>query len=143
MNTQDGSPPATILVVEDDARVNAWLATLLARSGYRAVTARNSNHAIAQAAAVRGPIHLLIADVTMPGGNGAQLAEKLAAGGLRAPVLFISGHLRSSLIRKGQLGDSSHFLPKPFTPADLLAKVRQLLENSLTITRPQAPACVS
>ena len=117
MNTHDNSQSATILLVEDDALVNAWLATILERSGYRTVTARNANHAISQAAAVRGPIHLLITDVTMPAGTGTELAAKLSAGGFRAPGTVHLGpsagiaHSCGSPWRRLSLSAEAHHLP--------------------------------
>lgn len=122
------SEAATILLVDDEAAMRALFTTVLRRAGYHVVTAESPNDAIVQAAAVRGPIHLVITDVMLPGGTGAQMAATLSAGGLDAPVLFISGYDAPLLLRQGHLQTTSHFLQKPFTGAELLTKARQLIE---------------
>ena len=138
-----GSEAATILLVEDEAAMRALLTVVLHRAGYHVVTAENTDGAIVQAAAVRGPIHLIITDVMLPAGTGAQTAAQLSAGGLDAPVLFISGYAAPMLIRQGHLQEASHFLQKPFTGAELLIKVRQLIELAATPIDRESAACAS
>jgi len=116
---------------------------VLHRAGYQLVTAENSNDALVQVAAVRGPIHLVITDVMLPAGTGAQMAAQLLAGGLDAPVLFISGYAAPMLILQGHLHDASHFLQKPFTGAELLIKVRQLIELAAAPIDREPAACAS
>jgi two-component system, cell cycle sensor histidine kinase and response regulator CckA len=137
------SEAVTILLVEDEAAVRALLTTVLSRAGYHVVAADNTNEAIVQAAAVGGPIHLVITDVMLPAGTGAQLAARLSAGGLGAPVLFISGYAAPLLIRQGHLQDTSHFLQKPFTGKELLTIVRQLTEFTPTSIGPESTTCAS
>jgi DNA-binding NtrC family response regulator len=133
----------TILLVEDEAAVRALLSTVLTRSGYCVVTAESSNHAIVQAASIRGPIRLVITDVMLPTGTGAHLAAKLSAGGLSAPVLFISGYAAPMLIRQGHLQETSHFLQKPFMREQLLATVRELIAFARAPIERESAACTS
>jgi DNA-binding response OmpR family regulator len=133
----------TILLVEDETAVRALVSTVLRRSGYNVVTAESSNHAIVQAASIRGPIHLVITDVMLPTGTGAQLAAKLSAGGLSAPVLFISGYAAPMLVRQGRLQNTSHFLQKPFTGTELLTVVRRLIDFAPALTGRQPAVCTS
>jgi DNA-binding NtrC family response regulator len=133
----------TILLVEDEAAVRALLSAVLRRSGYCVVTAESSNDAIAQAASIRGPVHLVITDVMLQTGTGAQLAAALSAGGLSAPVLFISGYAAPMLLRQGHLQDTSHFLQKPFTGEQLLTSVRRLIALARDPIEREGAACTS
>lgn len=65
----------------------------------------------------------------MPGMTGRELAERLAASGLRAPVLFMSGYTDDAVMRSGLLAGAIHYLQKPFTPEALLRKVRAVLDQ--------------
>jgi two-component system cell cycle sensor histidine kinase/response regulator CckA len=71
-------------------------------------------------------LHLVITDVVMPGLSGRELAAKLTArfSGLR--VLYTSGHTNATTVATG-IDPAAPFLPKPFLPADLVAKVRDVL----------------
>ena len=75
----------------------------------------------------RNVIHLLITDVVMPGGNGRELAGQLVRGRPDLKVLYISGYSENA----PAAGTESEkiFLQKPFTPAVLIEKVREVLEN--------------
>ena len=133
----------TILLVEDEAALRGLLTTVLRRAGYQVIAAEHTNDALVQAAAVRWPIHLIITDVMLPAGTGAQLAARLSAEGLDAPVLFISGYAAPTLIRQGHLQDTSHFLQKPFTGAELLVRARQLIELAPAQSNRECAVCAS
>jgi DNA-binding response OmpR family regulator len=76
-----------------------------------------------------GPIDLLISDVVMPGLSGPDLAGRLAdrRPGLR--VLFLSGYTEDEVLRRGVRAGAAAFLHKPFLPAALAAKVREVLDR--------------
>jgi sigma-B regulation protein RsbU (phosphoserine phosphatase) len=133
----------TILLVDDEAAVRSLFSTVLRRAGYHVVAAGNTTDAVAQAAAVRGSVHLVITDVMLPVGTGAQLAATLSAGGLGAPVLFISGYDAPTLVRQGHLQGTSHFLQKPFTSQALLAAVRHLTTLAPTPIDTEPNTCAS
>lgn len=76
----------------------------------------------------RGPVHLLLTDVVMPGMSGSQLAETLAQAGSTMKVLFMSGHTDDTVVRHGVLGAKAAFINKPFGKAALLQKIREVLE---------------
>jgi CheY-like chemotaxis protein len=96
--------------------------------GYTVLEARTPADAVAVAKSHMGVIHLLISDVIMPGESGLQLARRLleTRPGLR--VLFISGYSDEAIVRHGVLDPGTAFLQKPFTPAALGRKVRELLD---------------
>jgi PAS domain S-box-containing protein len=121
---------ARILVVEDDAAVRTVVRAMLTTAGYAVTTAENAEGA--QRAARANRFELVISDVVLNDSSGpivvAQLREQLP--GIK--VLFVSGHAEGLIAQRGMLRPGTHFLPKPFTQQDLLAKVEQILTASST-----------
>jgi CheY-like chemotaxis protein len=127
-----GPPPAagseTIVLVEDQDDVRAFVSRLLRRAGYQVIEAANGFEAIERSAGVR--IHLVLADVMMPQMTGFELAHRLRESNPRLPMLFMSGYAQegaaaSEALRK--LGAA--YLQKPFSPEILCAKIRALLDE--------------
>jgi PAS domain S-box-containing protein len=120
----------TILVVEDDEAVRSIARRMLARAGYRVLTAANGGEGLLACEAHPGEIHLLLTDVVMPQMGGRVFAERLARIRPGLKVLFMSGYTDDAIVRHGVLEPGTHFLGKPFTQADLLAKVRDVLDGA-------------
>ncbi len=118
----------TALLVEDDEDVRAIARRGLEKAGCRVCTAAGVEEALAVAAT--GPIHLLVTDVVMPGGSGQVLAERLLTTSPTLKVLFISGYFDDALA--GPEVPGAFFLQKPFSPDDLVRKVREVLDRSVT-----------
>jgi two-component system, cell cycle sensor histidine kinase and response regulator CckA len=120
----------TILIAEDEDAVRQLAQRFLAAAGYQVLTAANGDSALRIAEQHGGPIDLLLADVVMPLMSGPELAQRLdeARPGLR--VLFISGYTGTAISKHGVLGPETRLLEKPFTGADLLKRVRQILDES-------------
>ncbi|MCO0615168.1 ATP-binding protein [Lutimaribacter sp. EGI FJ00015] len=118
-----------ILVVEDDDMVREHVATQLGSFGY---AVRQAASAVEALEVLDGDqtIDLLFTDVVMPGGmNGKQLAD---AALLRAPdlkVLFTSGYTEDAIVHQGRLDPGVTLLGKPYRRAELLAKVRSVLDD--------------
>ncbi len=119
---------ATILVVEDEANVLEVITQVLRRAGYRVHGAAGAAAARELIAGLDEAVHLLLADVVLPDGNGPELAAELTETYPRLQVLFTSGYSQSATERYGIQRDSRNFLPKPFTVNQLTAKVEQTLE---------------
>jgi len=117
----------TVLVVEDEAPVRRLVASVLTRHGYRVLEASGPEAGRDIEATYDGPIDLLITDMIMPGGTGADLAARFAARRPTARVLVMSGYTQDTLVHGGALGDGVAFLEKPFSPDALLSCVRDLL----------------
>ena len=92
--------------------------------------AENAALALAAARAHPGPIQLLLADVVMPGGSGRDLARQLAESRPDMEVLYVSGYTDDAIVHHGMLEPGLNFLPKPFTPAALARKVRDVLDGT-------------
>jgi signal transduction histidine kinase/CheY-like chemotaxis protein len=122
----------TVLVVEDQTAVRSYIERVLTRAGYRVSVAPDGREA-ARWIDSGGAVDLLLTDVKMPGMNGRTLYEHARAQRSHLAVLFISGYARDVLDIEPTLSDLTSFLPKPFTPADLLSKVRQMLDEARTL----------
>ena len=118
-----------ILVVEDEDMVRALARRVLEASGYVVHEARNGREGLALCEAHEGPIDLLVSDVVMPELGGRELAE--AAVKLRPglKVMFMSGHTQDVVLKEG-VQKGTAFLQKPFTPAGLAQKVREVLDSN-------------
>jgi two-component system cell cycle sensor histidine kinase/response regulator CckA len=130
------APPAesfrrneTILLVEDDPQVRGVTTRALAGSGYRVITAASGEEALA---IVRQPgerLDMVVTDVVMPGMTGREVVDELRRRFPALPALFVSGYTQDFIAQRGVLDSGVEFLPKPFTPATLAARVRAMLDS--------------
>ncbi len=126
-----GAVPAggeTVLVVEDEPQVRGVTVRTLRQAGYRVLVADGGTTALAASRAEPGPIHLVLSDVVMPGQSGPEVAAALALERRGLKVLFVSGHAEEAVARRGVLDPAANLLSKPFTPEDLLLRVRRALD---------------
>ena len=119
----------TILLIEDDEAVRALTKGVLQRCGYTVLDASCGTDGLRLAAAHRPPIHLLITDVVLPGLPGRLVAEQIGESHPETKVLYVSGHTDDDVLRTGVLHDAVHFVQKPFTPAGIADKVREILSS--------------
>ena len=119
----------TILVVEDEPSLRHLAQTVLTSKGYQVLAAANGQEALRVASEHSGsPLRLVIADVVMPQMGGKVMAEWLKTSFPQVKILFTSGYTGDAITRHGVLDTGVEFLPKPYTPATLLRKVRELLD---------------
>jgi len=117
----------TVLLVEDDEAVSRFLAGTLRRHGYQVLVAAHPTAAMTVVKNHTGPIHLAITDIVLPGGTGLDLVQNLAGVRPGLPALYISGYADGALSSETTLPKAGQFLQKPFSAADLLNRVRQIL----------------
>ncbi len=128
----------TILVVEDEASVRKLAVSVLRRQGYAVLEADGPARATEISAEHGGPIDLLLTDVIMPGGNGADLAGRLTELRPGMKVLMMTGYAQPFVADHGDLKDGIVLLEKPFSPNLLLARVRMTIDGA-TADRPLGP----
>jgi two-component system cell cycle sensor histidine kinase/response regulator CckA len=116
-----------ILLVEDDARLQALLSTVLRKCGYEVTIAANGSEALAAVHGRAGRFGLVVSDVMMPGMSGLELARHLRAEGQSVPILLLSGYGEADLASVAGLAVS--FAEKPVSPAALARRVRELLDG--------------
>jgi PAS domain S-box-containing protein len=120
----------TILVCEDDASVRQLTTKMLRSAGYKVIVASNGAAALKIAGEHPGPIDLLVTDVIMPEMNGRQLARALASNRPDMRTLYISGYTSDVIAHHGVVDADIEFLEKPFGQADLLKRVREVLNGA-------------
>jgi len=121
----------TLLVVEDDLSLRHLARGVLEAQGYDVRTAPNGQEALRMSQQHKGlPIRLVITDVIMPQMGGKAMAECLKETNPDLKVLFTSGYTDDAISHHGVLEEGVEFLAKPYTPATLASKVRELLDES-------------
>jgi two-component system cell cycle sensor histidine kinase/response regulator CckA len=120
----------TILIVEDEEAVRELIQTVLTEKGYDVIPSLDPLHAEKIAAEFPGEIHLLLTDMVMPGMSGRELAERISASRRDIRVLFMSGYTDNVITSGGMLQEGLAFLQKPFSPAALVQKVREVLSQT-------------
>jgi FixJ family two-component response regulator len=118
----------TVFVVDDDASVRGALARLLHSAGYQTETFASAEGFLAQGR-FDAPGCILL-DVRMPGLNGLELQQALAAADRQLPIVFITGHGDVPMSVRAMKAGAEDFLPKPFDDEELLKAVAQALNKS-------------
>ncbi len=117
----------TVLLAEDEAELRDLVREILTEAGYTVLDAINGVRALEVSRLHEGPIDLLLTDVVMPEMGGRELAQRLASLRPGLKVLYMSGYTDDPEMRQGIEESDAAFLPKPFTPSTVAAKVREVL----------------
>jgi CheY-like chemotaxis protein len=118
-----------ILVCEDDEDVRAYSAEVLRELGYKIIEAADGPAALA-ALQAKPDVDLLFTDVVLPGGmTGAVLAKEAAKLRPGIKTLFTTGYARNAIVHHGRLDPGVELLTKPFSYAELAARVRDILDR--------------
>jgi CheY-like chemotaxis protein len=118
----------TVLLAEDDRRLRTLISNTLQSAGYTVLEGSDGEEALEIARTRTTPIHLLLADVVMPGMNGRVLSDRITAVRSEMRVLFMSGYSDEAVIRHGIQTGSVSYIRKPFSMDTLIARVRDLLQ---------------
>jgi len=120
----------TLLVVEDEPAVRHLACSVLQGQGYQLLSATNGQDALHTVRDHKGsPIRLVVTDVIMPQMGGKVMAEWLKTANPDLKILFTSGYTDEAITQQGVLETGVEFLPKPYTPATLVLKVREMLDH--------------
>jgi PAS domain S-box-containing protein len=119
----------TVLLVEDQDEVRGLATSILEEEGYRVLSAARADTALQLADTFSETIHLLLTDVVLPGMSSRELAERLMAARPGIRVLFTSGYTREAAALRMISDRGAAFLPKPYLPEAIVAKVRELLDR--------------
>jgi DNA-binding response OmpR family regulator len=121
-----------LLIIDDDARLAAMVRDYLGTSGFVVETAGSVATGLATLRAF--PPELLILDLMLPDGDGLEVCRRLRAEGFGAPILMLTA--RGEPVERViglELG-ADDYLPKPFEPRELLARVKALLRRAGTVS---------
>lgn len=126
--TPDARSSGPILVVDDDAKIVRLVRTYLERAGLRVVEARDGRMALA-AIALEAPA-LVVLDVMLPEVDGLAVLRAVRRGGSKTPVLILSARGTVGDRITGLAAGADDYLPKPFSPSELVLRVERILERA-------------
>ncbi|MBW2029511.1 MAG: response regulator [Deltaproteobacteria bacterium] len=119
----------TILIAEDNDALRRTASKALRSYGYKVLKSKNGDETLRISREFKGPIHLLLTDVIMPGMSGKDLAGNIQAERSEIKVLYMSGYTDNTITTHGVLEPGTNFIQKPFTPESLAGKVREVLDK--------------
>lgn len=115
-----------ILIVEDEVRISSLLTMYLKRESFHVDVTENGNEGLDLA--MQKNYDLIILDVFMPGKDGFMVLEELRKH-KNTPVLFLSAQSATHDQRRGLDLGASGFISKPFSPGEVVAKVKEILSE--------------
>jgi CheY-like chemotaxis protein len=118
----------TILVVEDEATVRGTVRRMLERGGYRVLEARHGADALELLGDPATAPDLVLSDVVMPEMGANALIARLRERNVNTRILLMSGYSSEAVAGQSGLARDVELLAKPFTPDDLLRRVRAALD---------------
>jgi len=127
--TKEGKQKRTILVVDDDRRVVDLLQISLSQNGYHVTTAGTGEEALESVR--RETPHLVILDLRLPKKNGYEVcaALKSSKDTSAIPIIMVSATAEVDARLQGLMHGADDYLTKPFSPKELLIKVRRIFER--------------
>ncbi|AOH83572.1 two-component system response regulator [Sphingomonas panacis] len=114
-------PAGCACIIDDDAEVRGSIGSLLRSSGFDVALYESTQAFLA--AGVPPVAACLVLDVRLPGENGLDFQESLAARGIALPVILITGHGDIPMSVRAMKAGAIDFLPKPFSDEQMLAAV--------------------
>ena len=118
-----------VLIVDDDPVMHLLYKRYLAEAGYGLLTAKNGREGMAIVS--QNAPQLIVMDIMMPGGDGLSVLRELKNSevGRNIPVIVVTANLESytTATQESTNSGAASFLPKPLSPARLLAEVKRLL----------------
>ncbi len=132
MQPANGGAPARVLVVDDDRAIRESLERLLQLEGHQPETARDG--AVALELARTRSFDLIVLDLMMPSIDGLTVCRVLRSEGDTTPIIMLTARTETSDRVAGLDAGADDYLPKPFDPSELLARVRALLRRSRPVT---------
>ena len=123
-----GTPLGTVLIVEDDPSIALGLRINLEAEGYRVLAAEDGEKGLASARS--DSPHLIILDVMLPGMNGFEVLRTLRQEGHVMPIIVLSARTGEMDKVTGLELGAEDYVAKPFSLAELLARVRAALRRA-------------
>ena len=122
----------TVLIVDDEESLLRAGRRMLEVLGYTVLDATTPEEALRLVKTYPGDIHVLLADVVMPGMNGRDLWRKVAPLRPATKCIYMSGFTANIIAQRSVLDKSVHFLQKPFSKMELGEKLREVLAPGAT-----------
>lgn len=129
---------AKILVVDDDARLRDLLKRFLSESGFAVSVASNALEM--NRLWIRERFDLLVLDLMLPGEDGMSICRRLRSGGDNTPIIMLTAKGEDADRIAGLELGADDYLPKPFNPRELLARMGAVLRRVVASEVPGAPS---
>ena len=126
----DWRSSGVLLVVDDEPMVRLVMTTVLSARGFDVLEAEDGHQALRIFRERRDDIRAVLLDMSMPGMDGAETSRELHRLRPEIPVVLLSGLNERDTVDFTAGTELAGFLPKPFKPAALVDKVREVLEGS-------------
>ncbi|MBS7577514.1 MULTISPECIES: response regulator transcription factor [unclassified Enterococcus] len=120
-----------LLVVDDDATIRKGIRIYLEQEGYQVTEAKNGVEALAKLQ--EQEFHLIILDVMMPQLDGNLTSIKIRSAGNNIPILMLSAKSEAVDKIQGLTVGADDYLTKPFSPMELIARVKSLLRRFIDL----------
>ncbi len=120
----------TVLVAEDDEALRKLTQIVLTNFGYQVIEAKDGEDAVRQFRRHRKDVRLVLLDLIMPRMNGKEAADEIRRTAPEVKILFTTGYAPDHVQRKVRMDKESRIIQKPIVPADLLRKVRNILDGA-------------
>jgi CheY-like chemotaxis protein len=125
----------------DDERISRRVAyRILSEEGYRVLEADSGPEALDVLSQARGRVDLVMVDVVMPGCDGVEVARQLLELWPDQHILYMSAHPAEVLVRHGLPSLDVAFLAKPYSRAEVLAKVNEALTRRAPSLESRSPS---
>jgi len=125
--SRDSQPPVSILLIDDDVELAVMMEKFFARNGIRVESVHDGIRGLAKV--FSGGHHLVLLDVMMPGLDGFELLRQ-ARRRSQVPVIMLTARTGQADRVAGLDAGADDYLPKPFGPEELLARVRAVLRRT-------------
>jgi DNA-binding response OmpR family regulator len=127
----------TVLVVEDEYNIATVVRIALERVGHRVVVVRTGEEALAELP--RHPVGLVVLDLGLPGIDGLEVCRRIRAGSSLPIIMLTARDEEADRVVGLELG-ADDYVPKPFSPRELAARVKAVLRRTTTTPRADAVA---
>ena len=117
-----------IIVADDEQKIRKLVGDFLRKSGYSVLEAENGDEAYSLFIENKNSINLLILDIMMPGLNGWEVTRKIRESS-DVPVILLSARSEEFDVLTGYENGADDYVTKPFSSAELLARIRMTLRN--------------
>jgi two-component system, cell cycle sensor histidine kinase and response regulator CckA len=125
----------TVLVADDEESVRSLVASVLEDAGYTVELAKDGGEAVQRLRSLGDRVRLVLLDLTMPILGGAEAATELRRLQPGIPIVAMSGYGDIEVMQRFSEAGVDDFLPKPFTPDQLAAKVRDVLASAESVLK--------
>ena len=127
-----------IVIVDDDARIRDLLRRFLSPEGFDVLLAED--HRALERIMQRESVDLLVLDLMLPGEDGLSICRRLRGAGNKIPIIMLTAKGEDVDRILGLENGADDYLPKPFNPRELLARIQAVLRRRPVLEVPGAPA---